>query len=115
MKLILGLLAIVPLILNGIGWFAIYETALDLGVLPKSTTTKSIVSTTIESSESTATVTSDALNMRNIPSAEGALVTTLKKGDRLDITGNAQNGWLPVKINDSLGFVNALYVSIDEK
>jgi uncharacterized protein YgiM (DUF1202 family) len=53
--------------------------------------------------------------MRNVPSINGALIATLKKGDRLTITGDSQDGWLPVEVNGNHGFINGSYVSIDEE
>jgi uncharacterized protein YgiM (DUF1202 family) len=113
MKLI-GLIGLAVFLLNGLGWFAIYETAVRLGIPLKSTVSGSTVSTTTESAKPTATVISDSLNMRHGPSAKDTVIITLKKGDRLTITGDDQNGWLPVEIDDNRGFVNDSYVSIDE-
>ncbi|GHU05393.1 hypothetical protein FACS1894147_11520 [Spirochaetia bacterium] len=63
-------------------------------------------------SASTATVTSDALNLRAEPSASGALLKTLKKGDTLTVTGDAANGWTPVEHDGAKGYVSAQYIKI---
>jgi uncharacterized protein YgiM (DUF1202 family) len=62
-----------------------------------------------------ATVTSDALNMREQPSAEGALIRTLQKGSRLTVSGEIQDGWVPVEIDGTRGFVSGSYVLIEEE
>ena len=58
----------------------------------------------------TATVTADALNMRAAPSANGALVKTLKRGDTLTVTGEIADGWAPVEHDGAIGFVSARYI-----
>jgi hypothetical protein len=57
-----------------------------------------------------ATVTSVALNMRTEPSANGALIKTLKKGDTLTVTGETANGWTPVEHDGAKGYVSAQYI-----
>jgi hypothetical protein len=39
----------------------------------------------------------------------------LQKGDRLTVSGEEQNGWIPVEIDGSAGFVNGSYVSMEEE
>jgi hypothetical protein len=60
-----------------------------------------------------ATVTSDALNLRAEPSGDAALVKTLKKGDGLTVTGDAADGWVPVEHDGAKGYVSEKYISID--
>jgi uncharacterized protein YgiM (DUF1202 family) len=100
------------LVLNGIGWVGIYKTANQL-LNPRIKTEASVseISVTIP----TGTVIADALNMRDVPSANGKLIATLKKGDHLTIIGDLQDNWLPVEINGSRGFVSSSFVSIDEE
>ncbi|GHU80955.1 hypothetical protein FACS189468_2240 [Spirochaetia bacterium] len=73
----------------------------------------SAVTAPAPSAASTATVTSDALNLRSEPSASGALLKTLKKGDTLTITGDAANGWTPVEYDGAKGYVSAQYIKIE--
>jgi hypothetical protein len=61
-----------------------------------------------------ATVTSDALNFRASPSGDGVLIRTLYKGDVLTVTGEKQNGFLPVEYNGEAGFVSGNYVAVEE-
>jgi uncharacterized protein YgiM (DUF1202 family) len=88
------------------GWFAIYETANRL----MWTDAESVV---IENTTLSGIVTSEALNMRDTPSANGVLIITLKKGDRITIIGDEQNGWFQVEIDGHRGFINSSYISID--
>jgi uncharacterized protein YgiM (DUF1202 family) len=62
----------------------------------------------------TATVTSDALNMRSEPSANGALVKTLKKGDTLFVTGEIASGWVPVEYEGAQGYVSGQYILLSD-
>jgi hypothetical protein len=63
----------------------------------------------------TATVTSDALNLRAKPSANSTILNTLRKGTRVSVTGEVRNGWLPVEYEGKRGFVNNKFVSIESK
>jgi len=63
----------------------------------------------------TATVTSDALNMRGGPGVDNPIITQVRKGDVLTVTGNKQNGWLPVEFNGKRGFVSSEMVQINTK
>jgi hypothetical protein len=61
----------------------------------------------IAGSQTTATVTSDALNLRAGPSTSDKIIKTLKKGDTLTVTGSIKNGWAPVKHGGDTGWVSA--------
>ncbi|MDR1786439.1 MAG: SH3 domain-containing protein [Spirochaetaceae bacterium] len=63
----------------------------------------------------TATVTSDALNVRGGPGVDNPVITQVKKGDVLTVTGDKQNGWLPVEFNGKRGFVSSEMVQINTK
>jgi hypothetical protein len=63
----------------------------------------------------TATVTSDALNLRAKPNASSTILSTLRKGTRVSVTGEVRNGWLPVEHEGKQGFVNNKFVSIEPK
>jgi len=67
---------------------------------------KAVITTTI------ATVESDALNLRAGPASSYSIVSTLNKGDTLTVTGDAENGWLPVTYSGNSGYVNTDYVAI---
>jgi uncharacterized protein YgiM (DUF1202 family) len=58
----------------------------------------------------TVTVTADALNLRASSTGTSEVIKTLKKGDRLTVTGNAHDGWLPVRHDGVEGWVSEQYV-----
>jgi uncharacterized protein YgiM (DUF1202 family) len=97
--------------LNVFGWFTIYRTVNQYIYLR----TKSPVAVEQAVERKVATVISDALNMREQPLAEGALIRTLQKGSRLTVSGEVQDGWVPVEIDGTRGFVSSSYVSIGEE
>jgi hypothetical protein len=59
----------------------------------------------------TATVTSDALNVRQGPSADTAVVTQLKKGDTLTVTEDTGGNWVKVEAGDATGYVRRDYIT----
>jgi tetratricopeptide (TPR) repeat protein len=61
----------------------------------------------------TATVTVNALNFRAGPGTNSTVLKTLKKGSTLTVTGDAQNGWIPVEYEGIQGYVSAELVSIE--
>jgi uncharacterized protein YgiM (DUF1202 family) len=63
----------------------------------------------------TATVISEALNFRSGPGTNSTIIKTLKKGDTLSVTGETQNGWLPVEHNDDKGYVSSEMVTINNE
>ena len=64
--------------------------------------------------QATATVTSDALNMRSGPSAENSLIMTLRKGNVITIVeGTEGNNWVKVEYEGKTGYVNKDYINID--
>jgi uncharacterized protein YgiM (DUF1202 family) len=97
--------------LNVFGWFTIYRVANQY--IYFRTRSPVVVEEVVK--RTVATVTSDALNMREQPSAEGALIRTLQKGTRLTVSGEVRDGWVPVEIDGTPGFVNGSYVSIEEE
>ncbi|WP_342604199.1 D-alanyl-D-alanine carboxypeptidase family protein [Peribacillus sp. FSL E2-0159] len=67
------------------------------------------------SSSSTATVTYTAtanLNVRTGPSTANKIITTVKQGTKLTVTGKNVNGWLKVSLNGQTGYVSSKYVKI---
>jgi len=59
-----------------------------------------------------ATVTADALNMREGPGADNTLITTLHKGDRFTILEEYDNtAWVKIEYNGRTGFVHSDYIT----
>ncbi|WP_422655646.1 D-alanyl-D-alanine carboxypeptidase family protein [Lysinibacillus sp. RS11] len=54
----------------------------------------------------------DNLNIRTGPSTANKIITTVKKGTQLTVTGKASNGWLKVSIKGQTGYVSSQYVKI---
>jgi tetratricopeptide (TPR) repeat protein len=62
----------------------------------------------------TAAVISNAANIRSAPdSSRNNVITTLKKGDVLTITGSVNDGWLPVEVEGQAGYVSADLVNME--
>jgi uncharacterized protein YgiM (DUF1202 family) len=61
-----------------------------------------------------ATVTANALNFRSGPGTDSTVLKTLTKGATLTVTGEAQNGWLPVEHEGTQGYVSAEMVSVED-
>jgi len=66
---------------------------------------------TAASKKNAVTVTSDSLNMRARAYGDAEIVKTLKKGDKLNVTGVEINGWIPVEHKGDHGYVSEEYVS----
>jgi uncharacterized protein YgiM (DUF1202 family) len=88
------------------GWLAV------TGVIPEHLRTSQTESSQT-TAEATATVTSDALNLRAGPSASDDIIKVLKKGDTLTVTGAAENGWVPVTHGNDSGYVSGEMISIE--
>jgi hypothetical protein len=81
--------------------------------LPYPGTTLKMAKTAIsKTAAQTATVTTDALNVREGPSADTALVTQLKKGDSLTVTEDTGADWVKVEAGDNSGYVHRDYITI---
>ncbi|MGE6260613.1 SH3 domain-containing protein [Heyndrickxia sporothermodurans] len=64
-------------------------------------------------SAATATYTAtDNLNIRTGPSIKNKIITTVKKGTQLTVTGKTSNGWLKVSLKGQTGYVSSQYVKI---
>jgi tetratricopeptide (TPR) repeat protein len=62
----------------------------------------------------TTTVISDAANIRSAPdSSKNNVITQLKKGDTLIVSGSIDNGWLPVEVDGQPGYVSAELISME--
>jgi uncharacterized protein YgiM (DUF1202 family) len=57
-------------------------------------------------------VNSDALNMRNSPSTEAAIVTVLHKNDKVQFIENSGNSanWSKIRFGNHEGFVNSSFL-----
>jgi uncharacterized protein YgiM (DUF1202 family) len=63
----------------------------------------------------TATVTNNTANIRSAPdSGKNNIITSVKNGDTLTVTGPAENGWLPVEVDGKPGYVSADLVKIND-
>jgi tetratricopeptide (TPR) repeat protein len=89
-------------------------TVLSLGIMPEYTRLDGAITASLPAMP-TATVTPDALNFRAGPGVNSAILSTLHKGDSLSVTGEAQDGWLPVEYDGKQGFVSAEFVNIESK
>jgi SH3-like domain-containing protein len=57
--------------------------------------------------------TSDGLNVREKPSAQAALVTTLRYGNcGVVVTGACAGSWCPIEAGHNAGWVNSRYISM---
>lgn len=54
---------------------------------------------------------SGGLNVRDIPSADGKIVTTLSDGATVNVTKVANNGWGYITYNGKSGYINLSYVT----
>ena len=52
----------------------------------------------------------DVLNVRETPSYNGKLITTLKNNERVTIIGLTSTNWYKVDINGTIGYVNKSYI-----
>jgi hypothetical protein len=76
------------------------------------TTVAQTINTSIAST--TATVTAGSANFRSAPSTAGNIIKTLQKGEVLTVTGDTENGWVPVRHGIDSGYVSADLISIGE-
>ncbi|MCL1631726.1 SH3 domain-containing protein, partial [Sporolactobacillus sp. CPB3-1] len=54
--------------------------------------------------------TTDDLHVRLLPSKQGTILTTLKKGTAVTVTGKTTDGWLQIKYKDGSAYVSADFV-----
>ncbi|GAA0250301.1 hypothetical protein GCM10008922_08430 [Faecalicatena contorta] len=62
-----------------------------------------------------ATVTADVLNVRDGQSTEANILTRILAGQQYEVTGEAVNGWYPVYVNGTAGWVCGDYVSVEKQ
>ncbi|MBO5306190.1 MAG: SH3 domain-containing protein, partial [Clostridia bacterium] len=100
---------------EGITWSRVSFNGKICYVTTSYLTTTPIV--TIEEADETVYVTADSLNMRSIPSFEGSVLRSLKKGTELHCTGKANMAdgdgitWYKVEVDGVIGYASALYLS----
>jgi len=99
-KLIIGIF-VVAIILGG-GYFAVSKFAPNLLSSIKNKT----VTTVAAAETKTVTVKNEALNLRAEASTNSEILKKLKKGDVLNVIGEAVNGWLPVEHEGTKGHVS---------
>jgi uncharacterized protein YraI len=100
--------ALIFAITGGICFFTIPKPAEPENPAPVELTVRTITT-------HTATVTSDALNMRKTPSGSGELVKTLRRGNTLNVTGDVtENGWMPVEHSGDYGYVSEDFITIED-
>ncbi|WP_188802551.1 SH3 domain-containing protein, partial [Sporolactobacillus putidus] len=54
--------------------------------------------------------TADNLNVRFLPSMTGTILTTLRSGASVTVTGKTADGWLQINYNNGSAYVSAAYV-----
>jgi uncharacterized protein YgiM (DUF1202 family) len=64
---------------------------------------------TVRQAQGYAYVNSDGLNMRSGPSAQSAIVTVLRRNNRVQLveTANGSGNWVKIRSGNHEGFVNA--------
>ena len=120
MKLVFILLTL-TIVLNFYGMYGIYTVGTTLfkgtqlerptlfGLLK---TDKKVPASTVREKTISATVISDALNMREGPGADNALITTLHKGDKFTILEEYDGSkWVKIEYNGKTGFVHSDYIT----
>ena len=62
-----------------------------------------------------ATVTADVLNVRDGQSTDSNILTRILSGQQYEVTGAAVNGWYPVQVNGTTGWVCGDYVNVEKQ
>lgn len=62
-----------------------------------------------------ATVTAYALNVRDGQGTDAAILTCIHKDEQYQITGEAVEGWYPVKVGELDGWVSGKYITVDKQ
>jgi len=98
-------LILVSLLFAGLGFYGTWRDSKGLTPLPFS---KSAITTAVteQAPAKTVTVTNEVLNIRAEASAQADILKKLKKGDVLTVTGEADNGWLPIEYEGTKGWVS---------
>jgi len=63
----------------------------------------------------TATVTAYALNVRDGQGTDAAILTCILKDEQYEITGEAVDGWYPLKVGELDGWVSGRYITVDSQ
>lgn len=62
-----------------------------------------------------ATVNADLLNVRDGQGTDAAILTQITAGQQYEVTGEAVNGWYPVKVGETNGWVCGDYVDVEKQ
>jgi hypothetical protein len=67
----------------------------------------------LDSSSRWATVATDVLNVRAAPGTESDVIGALVEGDSVEVTGPAEQGFVPVRYGDNRGWMAQEYLTTD--
>ena len=76
-----------------------------------SNTTNNNTNTSTSTAKQVGTTTAN-LNMRSSASTKGKILTTLKKGTKVDVVQKQSNGWYKIKVNGKTGYVSGSYLKV---
>lgn len=94
------------------GW--IYVKSLTITEKDASTSQIIVPSTDSQSVQSkTGYINTQRLNVRSGPGTEYSVITTLVKGDVVEITGNSDKEWVEIVFNGTTGWLNSKYIVIN--
>ncbi|MFI3177614.1 MAG: NlpC/P60 family protein [Eubacteriales bacterium] len=62
-----------------------------------------------------ATVTTDALKVREEPNTECAIVTTVANGEQLEVVDASLEGWVKIRLDNEEVYVSAEFVSVNDQ
>ncbi|CUX36822.1 C40 family peptidase [Clostridium sp. C105KSO13] len=68
-----------------------------------------------EYEQNLATVTVDVLNVRDGQNTSANIVTQVTADQQYEVTGEAVNGWYPVKVGETAGWVFGDYVNVEQQ
>ncbi|MCO7176378.1 SH3 domain-containing protein [Sporolactobacillus kofuensis] len=74
------------------------------------TTTPHMPTLSVQSVGNYQAMTTENLNVRLLPSLKGTVLTTLKKGTTVTVTGKTTDGWLQIKYRDGSAYVSADFI-----
>lgn len=61
------------------------------------------------------TVKADALKIRELPSTESAVVTTVARGEQLEVLDDTLDGWVKISLDSEQVYVSAEFVTINDQ
>jgi lipoprotein-anchoring transpeptidase ErfK/SrfK len=60
-----------------------------------------------------AVITTDVLNLRAAPTTDADVLDTGAEGDHVEVIGSAENGFYPVRVNGTQGWMSTRYLQLD--